>query len=145
MHDIYLLNYWTLYKEFINIFKELKFKQVPLTIISNFYTYIDQDLKKKMEDESFNKYFNDPVLNSQDIQNSFEELLIPLRTLMIPNKKGKILINSTHLRIRQDTIQKIFPENNAFLITNSPITNHLGLKINALKIINQTLKKSRLN
>lgn len=47
VHDIYLLNYWTLYKEFINIFKELKFKQVPLTIISNFYTYIDQDLKKK--------------------------------------------------------------------------------------------------
>ncbi|USL39504.1 CDP-glycerol glycerophosphotransferase family protein [Priestia megaterium] len=86
-----------------------------------------------MEDESFNKYFNDPVLNSQDIQNSFEELLIPLRTLMIPNKKGKILINSTHLRIRQDTIQKIFPENNAFLITNSPITNHLGLKNQCIK------------
>ncbi|OHY73451.1 hypothetical protein BCV52_26600 [Priestia aryabhattai] len=47
MHNIYLLNYWTLYKEFINIFKELKFKQIPLALISNFYNYIDQNLKKK--------------------------------------------------------------------------------------------------
>ncbi|OHY73450.1 hypothetical protein BCV52_26595 [Priestia aryabhattai] len=72
-------------------------------------------------------------MNLQDIQTFFEELLLPLRTSIILNKKGKILINSTHLRIQQEILRNIFPDDNTLLLSDSPNSTYLGLKNQCIK------------
>ena len=51
LSDIYLKNYWLLNLEYINIFSELKHYNVALPLLSNFYQYLDEDVKNKIKEK----------------------------------------------------------------------------------------------
>ncbi|MDN8842509.1 CDP-glycerol glycerophosphotransferase family protein, partial [Staphylococcus aureus] len=45
----YLANYWVLYRQYIDLFQSLRYKDIPLALISNFYQYISPALRESME------------------------------------------------------------------------------------------------
>ncbi|MFP7736298.1 hypothetical protein ACLHDF_23430 [Priestia aryabhattai] len=127
MNRTYLLNYWTLYTEFIDKFKNLKFKGVPLALMTNFYQQIDEELKRKMEHEDFKKLFLHQITSPEQIQPFFEHWLNPLRKPLISNPTGKILINSAFIKIPEKTMTRIFHKDNAIILSNARVLNQLGL------------------
>ncbi|WP_252187902.1 hypothetical protein, partial [Bacillus subtilis] len=39
----YLSNYWVLYRKYVELFDKLRYKGIPLGLISNFYQYISPE------------------------------------------------------------------------------------------------------
>ncbi|MED3281620.1 spore coat protein, partial [Bacillus thuringiensis] len=75
MSDIYLKNYWLLNLEYINIFSRLKQYNIPLPLLSNFYQYLDEDIKNKMKDNNFYKQLSiEPIAETQ-LQLEFEKIM----------------------------------------------------------------------
>lgn len=151
MNNTYLSNYWILYREFIEIFKELKFRDIPIALITNFYQMIDENLKRKMEDEAFKKGFIYQITSLEEIQPFFEKWLVPLRKPIKPNVKGKVLINSDYIRIPEKILIKNFHKNNTIILSRSKVLNHLGLpnecvgnyKVNAKEASDSLISKAK--
>ena len=42
----YIHHYWQVYFEYVNLMKDLSYRQIPLGLISNFYQYISPEVRK---------------------------------------------------------------------------------------------------
>ncbi|WP_062109463.1 CDP-glycerol glycerophosphotransferase family protein [Bacillus niameyensis] len=104
--DVYLKNYWLLNVEFIEAFSSLNYKNIPLPLLSNFYHYLDEELKSEMENPEFN---SKQTFNESDIQPHFEKWLKPLRAPM-QFKQGKLLINFDYLRFLPENYLQFSPQ-----------------------------------
>ncbi|WP_088013981.1 CDP-glycerol glycerophosphotransferase family protein [Gottfriedia acidiceleris] len=123
--SIYLSNYWLLYSEFINVFKELKYRDVPIAIMTNFYQQIDEDLKMSMEKKNFHlqlKHAN--LTESTQIQPFFNDLLIPLKNSNRTLEKGKVLINLDYIRITGKKLNQVFSKENTVILSRSKSENY---------------------
>lgn len=125
--SIYLKNYWAIYREFIETFKEFTYKGIPISLLTNFYQHIDQDLKKKLESDAFSipeKY----ELKKEEIQPYFEKWLSKIiPTDINKQKEGKILINYNYTRIPKNYYGSFLKSNNTVLLSRSKNAQILGI------------------
>jgi len=126
--SVYLENYWSLYREFLEVFKNLKYRDIPITLLTNFYQHIDQHLKEQMERESFQTSLLNPKMEQAKIQPYFEEWLT---TIGSPSKKGtpngKTLINMDFTRLPERTVKRWFHPSQTILLTRSKAKQLYGI------------------
>ncbi|MGE7601563.1 CDP-glycerol glycerophosphotransferase family protein [Peribacillus sp. NPDC097675] len=131
--SIYLSNYWTLYKEFVDTFSHLKFREIPIVLLTNFYQQIDAELKAKMEDENFHLNINAPRLDQEMIQPYFEKWLEKIRApLMVKPKDGKVLINADYTRIPEKTYMNKFDSERSLILSRSKGSHIYGIPCESL-------------
>ncbi|MDF9507787.1 CDP-glycerol glycerophosphotransferase family protein [Bacillus cereus] len=127
MSDIYLKNYWLLNLEYINIFSRLKHYNIPLPLLSNFYQYLDEDIKNKMKDNNFYKQLSiEPIAETQ-LQLEFEKIMSVFQSkIKRKNQNGAILLNSDYLRFSVSNFTHFNP-NQTKILTRSKKTELYGL------------------
>ncbi len=115
----YLENYWLLFLDFIDLFHELIFEKIPLPLLSNFYQYIDTDLREEMKKTSFKEHLTRKKITLNEIQPQFECWLHSFKQpaacrLLDSSKckpmKGKILLNLEYLRFSHNSFKVYDPE-----------------------------------
>ncbi|PEJ59102.1 hypothetical protein CN692_06380 [Bacillus sp. AFS002410] len=116
----YLSNYWLLYSEFINQFKALTYRDIPIAIMTNFYQQIDEELKLCMVKKDFQTQLKHATLkDTTDIQPFFANL-IPKMTKSNKNvENGKVLINLDYLRITGKKINECFNKEKTVILSRS--------------------------
>ncbi|PEK53702.1 spore coat protein [Bacillus toyonensis] len=127
MSDIYLKNYWLLNLEYINIFSELKHYNIPLPLLSNFYQYLDEDIKNKMKDHNFYKQLSIEPIEETQLQLEFEKIISVFQSkIKRKNQNGEILLNSDYLRFSVSNFTHFNP-NQTKILTRSKKTELYGL------------------
>lgn len=64
--SIYLSNYWSLYSEFIHAAQELKYRSIPLALMTNFYQQINDELRSEMGSSDFKLKLEHSGIHEQD-------------------------------------------------------------------------------
>jgi hypothetical protein len=148
--EIYLKNYWSLFLDFINVFADLTYNNIPLPILANFYQHLDQTLKEEMTKPDFKKYLSRKSLDNTQIQAQFERWLNPLK---LPSKtkpsQGKVLLNFDYLRFSQNSYSHFSPKETV-IFARFDKKDHLGIPIHCIKhysvdvqqIIDKLVKKA---
>ncbi|MEC3458220.1 spore coat protein, partial [Bacillus thuringiensis] len=127
MSDIYLKNYWLLNLEYINIFSRLKQYNIPLPLLSNFYQYLDEDIKNKMKDNNFYKQLSIETIAETQLQLEFEKIMYVFQSkIKRKNQNGAILLNSDYLRFSVSNFTHFNP-NQTKILTRSKKTELYGL------------------
>ncbi|MGX5586061.1 CDP-glycerol glycerophosphotransferase family protein [Bacillus thuringiensis] len=127
MSDIYLKNYWLLNLDYINIFSELKHHNIPLPLLSNFYQYLDEDIKNKMKDDNFYKQLSIEPIAEKQLQLEFEKIISAFQSkIKRKNKDGTILLNSDYLRFSVSNFTHFHP-NQTKILTRSKKPELYGL------------------
>ncbi|MEH7106769.1 capsular polysaccharide export protein, LipB/KpsS family [Bacillus sp. JJ1764] len=135
----YLNHYWALYRQFMEVFKNLKYCDIPIAIMVNFYQLIDEELKLTMEDESFLLACNGSELNQNEIQPYFETWLEKIKLPAIDrNMRGKILINYDYTRIPEETYQTLFNPDETMILTRSSKLQLHGIPTEFVKKYEET-------
>lgn len=126
--SIYLSNYWTLYKDFVETFHPLEYRGIPIVLLTNFYQQIDSELKSQMESESFQMNLNTPRLDQAMIQPYFEKWLEKIRPPLINEpKKGKVLITPDYTRIPERTYMNMFDSDQTIILSRSKAPQMYGI------------------
>ncbi len=125
--NTYLNNYWALYREFIETFKNFTFKDIPISLLTNFYQHIDQELKVKMEDEKFRTEHKSLELKQEMIQPYFEQKLEIFLRKAPSTKEGKILINYDYTRIPETYYRTLFDPHQTIIVSRSKHTQLYGI------------------
>ncbi|HDR7785191.1 TPA: CDP-glycerol glycerophosphotransferase family protein [Bacillus wiedmannii] len=127
MSDIYLKNYWLLNLEYINVFSELKHYNIPLPLLSNFYQYLDADVKNKMKENNLNKQLSIEPIEEMQLQLEFEKIMSSFQSkIKSKNRNGTILLNSDYLRFSVSNFTHFNP-NQTKILTRSKKTELYGL------------------
>ncbi|MBT2288396.1 CDP-glycerol glycerophosphotransferase family protein [Paenibacillus albidus] len=125
--SIYLTHYWSLYSEFINVFKDLKYRDIPVALMTNFYQQINDELRSDMEQKDFEMQLNYSSIKKQNqIQPFFENRVAPLKQ-PFKNLDGKILINLDYTRISEKTISDHFNGEHTIILSRSRAPEHYGI------------------
>ncbi|MEM5627321.1 hypothetical protein AAHB47_28700 [Bacillus wiedmannii] len=75
MSEVYLKNYWLLNLEYIKVFSKLVHHNISLPLLSNFYQYLEEDIKNKMKNKDFYKYLSVAPIEEKQLQSEFEKWL----------------------------------------------------------------------
>ncbi|EEK70315.1 spore coat protein [Bacillus mycoides] len=127
LSDIYLKNYWLLNLEYINVFSELKHYNVALPLLSNFYQYLDEDVKNKMKEKDFYKQLSIEPIEETQLQLEFEKRMSSFQSkIKRINQNGVILLNSDYLRFSVSNFTHFNP-NHTKILTRSKKTELYGL------------------
>jgi CDP-glycerol glycerophosphotransferase (TagB/SpsB family) len=127
LSDIYLKNYWLLNLEYINVFSELKHYNIPLPLLSNFYQYLDADVKNKMKENNLNKQLSIEPIEEMQLQLEFEKIMSSFQSkIKSKNRNGTILLNSDYLRFSVSNFTHFNP-NQTKILTRSKKTELYGL------------------
>jgi hypothetical protein len=127
--SIYLNNYWALYSEFINIFKNLKYREIPLALVTNFYQQINDELRGQMEQVDFSSHLKyTSIKELKEIQPFFEESLRSFRKPIKKNPEGKMVINLDYTRLPEKTFKEYFPDKGTIVVSRSKKTDYLGFQ-----------------
>ena len=116
--SIYLRNYWALYSEFITIFESVKYRGIPLSMLTNFYQQLDADSVRKMEGTEFLqelKYTS--VRELAEIQPFFDALLAPLKSSVKSLPTGKIALIPEYTRLPVDTFSFLNQKDNLIILS----------------------------
>lgn len=111
----YLKNYWSLYGEFVREFIELKYQDIPLALMVNFYRLLDKKLVLEMDNIRFEKYLKH-VIEKKEIQPTFDEFLQPIYQFEERiNKEGALLVNHRYLKFNGDLFNHCFDKENTII------------------------------
>ncbi|WP_190284799.1 CDP-glycerol glycerophosphotransferase family protein [Bacillus sp. S3] len=128
----YLANYWNIYREFLETFKNFKFNNIPIAIVTNFYQHFDSELKRKMEAEDFtneSRY----ELKKEMIQPYFDKWLGDTRLTHTDGVKGgKVLINYDYTRIPESCYKTLFDPKQTIILSRSAKTHLYGIPVETL-------------
>ncbi|KGE18062.1 hypothetical protein [Paenibacillus wynnii] len=126
--SIYLSNYWSLYSEFINVFKDLQYRDIPIALMTNFYQQINDELRSDMERQDFGMKLNDSSIKEQnEIQPFFEMMVAPIKQPMKTNVDGKILINLDYTRIPEKRLSEYFNRDHTLVLSRSRAPEYFGI------------------
>ncbi|MBW4080588.1 CDP-glycerol glycerophosphotransferase family protein [Paenibacillus sp. S150] len=126
--SVYLSNYWSLYSEFINVLKDLKYKDIPIALMTNFYQQINDELSSEMEHKDFEMKLNDSGIKAQnEIQPFFERMVAPFKRPFKTNVEGKILINQDYTRISEKTLSDHFSGDQTMILSRSRTSEIFGI------------------
>ncbi|NQX44488.1 CDP-glycerol glycerophosphotransferase family protein [Paenibacillus tritici] len=126
--SIYLSNYWSLYSEFLNITKDLKYRNISIGLMTNFYQQINDELRSEMGSPDFGLKLNHSSIHEQNqIQPFFEMMVAPLYQPIKSNLEGKILINLDYIRMSEQTFSEHFNEDHAVILSRSRVSELFGI------------------
>ncbi|MGQ8921874.1 CDP-glycerol glycerophosphotransferase family protein [Bacillus halotolerans] len=111
----YLSNYWVLYRKYAELFDRLRYKGIPLGLISNFYQYINPELRVMMEEEPELFGPADQHIDEGQIQTFFEEKKQSIAKTNDAPVKGKVILHFDHLRFVNANYYQFDPEKTAVL------------------------------
>lgn len=123
--NIYYQHYWSQFKDFIEDFKEINYKGIPLPILSTFQVYIDDELKKEMLNPTFGLNLRNHIHNENQIQPHFDYYLNSIGNKIDVSKRniGKIVIHEGDLlRFPNEYLRK-FNKNNTALLVSTEVKN----------------------
>jgi hypothetical protein len=150
--NTYLKNYWGIYREFVEHFKNLTYKGIPIPLLTNFYQQIDQELKTKMEKDDFPISGRYPDLKKEMLQPYFDkwipDSILPSKTI---KTDGRILINYDYTRIPDRSYQQWFDQGKTLILSRSKKTHLHGIPTERLdkyeesteEISNDLVKKAK--
>ncbi len=125
--SIYLTNYWSLYSEFINVLKNLKYRDIPVALMTNFYQQINDELRSDMEQKDFEMKLKYSSIKKQNqIQPFFENRIAPLKQPFKKNLEGKILINLDYTRISEKILSDHFSREHTMILSRSRASELFG-------------------
>ncbi|WP_099354153.1 CDP-glycerol glycerophosphotransferase family protein [Fredinandcohnia onubensis] len=129
MNSIYYRNYWGLFADFVEAFEKLTYRNIPLTLVGNFQSYLtNRAVREIMKSETLIPYIKNQFQRSDEIQPFFDRYLKVSAYKNIGNKKGKSLIlqgKGDHLRFPIETFIEYFhPTKCIFLHPQKEITNN---------------------
>lgn len=132
--NTYLKNYWSIYREFIEIFKSLTFKDIPLCLVTNFYQHIDSSLKTKMELDTFPLSEKYPEMKCAMIQPYFDKWLNKVNpATAAKSKNGKVLISSDYTRIPATCYRTLFNPEKTIILSRSNAEKVNGIQNETMK------------
>ncbi|WP_078430390.1 CDP-glycerol glycerophosphotransferase family protein [Alkalihalobacterium alkalinitrilicum] len=112
-------NYWSLYLEFIEEFKKLKYKGIPIPIICNFSELIKDNaiLKGEMKKPYFINNLKYKISSENDIQPSFDRFN-PFKNSITKTiqTNGKVLLYEYVLRFPPQVLKKNFNQVKTFIL-----------------------------
>ncbi|WP_066051366.1 CDP-glycerol glycerophosphotransferase family protein [Robertmurraya korlensis] len=124
----YLNNYWSLYSEFINVFKNMKYRNIPIALLTNFYQQINDELRLEMEKEDFSlKLKYSSIHEKREIQPFFDKILRPIRIPIKNQPKGKVVVNSDYTRLPEKTFTDYFRKEKTIIISRSKKPELFGI------------------
>ena len=110
--QIYRRHYWSIWIDFIEAFKQLEYKGVPLPLLCvDIYRYLDENLIKLMSNASFESYLKNKIFNETDIQRAFDQFVVSFKKNPHPTHSqtsGKIVLENYVLRLPEEMILKYF-------------------------------------
>ena len=140
--EMYLENYWLLFLDFIDVFAELTYDDIPLSLLANFYQYLDTNIKVEMTKPDFKKHLNKKSISEDQIQPQFERWLNPLKQpLGAKPLPGKVLLNYDYLRFSKNNYQYFDPEQTV-IFARFGENNNLGLPIQCINNYQVEVKES---
>lgn len=111
MSEVYLKNYWLLNLEYIKVFSELVHHKISLPLLSNFYQYLEEDVKSKMKSKDFYKYLSVAPIEEKQLQSEFEKWLPLLeQTTKKRGPDGVVLLNTDYLRFSAGNFSHFNPK-----------------------------------
>ncbi|WP_150271190.1 CDP-glycerol glycerophosphotransferase family protein [Paenibacillus tepidiphilus] len=126
--SIYLHNYWSLYSEFIHVLKDVKYREIPVAVMTNFYQQINDELRSAMEHQDFEKKLSSSgIKQPSGIQPFFESLLAPVKQPAQGNPDGKILINLDYTRIPEKKLTEYFSREHTLIVSRSRVPEYFGI------------------
>jgi hypothetical protein len=76
----YLRHYWSLFADFTEAFSSVRYKNIPLPILANFYQYLNDEIKLEMKQPEFQSVLINVVLDNKQIQPLFDQFVEPIVT-----------------------------------------------------------------
>ncbi len=101
--NTFFKNYWSLFIDFIKDFQDVKFKEIPLSILSVFHFYLDDDFKRRIGEESFGNILKTKIQYENQMQPNFDVFLSKI------NKKNSGMSHSSKILIIDGDLLR-FPE-----------------------------------
>ncbi|MFD2333513.1 hypothetical protein ACFSR7_29990 [Cohnella sp. GCM10020058] len=98
--SLYLRHYWSLFADFADAFGAVVFRRIPVPLLINFYQYLTDDMRTRMERPDFQSHLRNGSLKNAEIQPVFERYisLFRDRAKLRKDEGGKVLINGTYHR-----------------------------------------------
>ncbi|MBN9654809.1 hypothetical protein J0K78_11080 [Halobacillus sp. GSS1] len=119
--DTFERNFWSLYKEFLEVFKDVKFRGISIPYLCHFRSLFTNhvELKKNLSSDSFINHLSYQVNDKKSFQKLFTEFKASHTNRKVPrNKDGKLaLYNAANLlRFPSEIVIKYFKPEETFVI-----------------------------
>ncbi|MEK4634372.1 CDP-glycerol glycerophosphotransferase family protein [Bacillus velezensis] len=124
----YLANYWVLYRQYIDLFQSLRYKDIPLALISNFYQYISPALRESMEQNPELFGPADQHIPEAGIQPYYDQKRQNIKKTDEKPVNGKVILHFDHLRFTEGNYRQFDPAKTAVLARWS-LPDHHGLPV----------------
>lgn len=115
----YLRHYWSLFADFTEAFSSVRYKNIPLPILANFYQYLNDDIKLVMKQSEFHAVLQNVILDNKRIQPLFDPYIKPLSSekRKRSTSRGKILVNGTYHRFQPSVFLEHFDPNTTLILS----------------------------
>ncbi|GAA0454047.1 hypothetical protein [Alkalibacillus silvisoli] len=118
---LYEQHYWTLYLDFLELFKNVKYKGYSLAYLCHFRSLIRKNdtLQAKLSKPSFSNQLNHPLKTGLEVQKRFNQFVKKHRALEIkPNSDGKVILHDVYnlLRFPSSTLNSQFNPNKTLML-----------------------------
>ncbi|PCK19785.1 spore coat protein [Bacillus pumilus] len=124
----YIHHYWQVYFEYVNLMKDLSYRQIPLGLISNFYQYISPEVRERMEDKTFGHKLATTCPSPQEIQPFFDQHKQRMKRISYRSEKGKVLLHIDHLRFTENNYKRFHP-NKTVVLAHWKKADYFGLPV----------------
>lgn len=114
--SVYLRNYWNLFRDFTEEFRELIYKRIPLPLLTNFYKYLPDEIRENMRKPDFRQHLQMKIRRAEDIHAAFEIFTTPLKKPTVFGIRGVTLVNADYVRFRSENFMQCFDRQKTILI-----------------------------
>ncbi|UFJ42522.1 hypothetical protein LOK74_08535 [Brevibacillus humidisoli] len=136
--DMYRRHYWSLFLDFIDAFKSLNHKGIPLPLLSHFNEYlaVSKEARNELMKPGLEQHIKAKLHSNEQIQHGFDSLMKTIkRDRGSKRRSGKILLcMGGALRIPDQTLQQFFDPSQTVFVSSWKIQNphYCGIPIHSL-------------
>jgi hypothetical protein len=106
----------------------MKYRNIPIALLTNFYQQINDELRLEMEKEDFSlKIKHSSIHEKSEIQPFFDKVLSPIRLPIKIPLKGKVVVNSDYTRLPEKTFTDFFSNEKTIIISRSKKLELFGI------------------
>ena len=124
----YSLNlYWSLHVDFIEAFKCIKYKDIPLALVMDFSL---NEVRKELDDPLLTELTKNKIKSAEQIQPCFNRFIEAINrdVKTTAEKEGHILFYEHLLRFPDDVWEKYFDPEHTLILTHTTKSERCGIK-----------------